>query len=54
MTKVRHILQEEWELLQKFKEMKPLDEETIVGIRMTTEGDIIAFVRAIEKAHGIE
>lgn len=33
---------------------KPLTEEEIVGIRMATEGDIIAFARAIEKRHGIK
>jgi hypothetical protein len=31
----------------------PLTEEQIIGIRMSTEGDIIAFARAIERAHGI-
>jgi hypothetical protein len=33
---------------------KPLTNEEITGIRMQTEGDIIAFARAIEKAHGIK
>jgi hypothetical protein len=33
---------------------KPLTNEQITGIRMQTEGDIIAFARAIEKAHGIK
>lgn len=32
----------------------PLSDETITGIRMTTEGDIIAFARAIERAHDIK
>ena len=31
----------------------PLTEEQIIGIRMTTEGNIIAFARAIERAHGV-
>ncbi len=29
-------------------------DQEITGIRMQTEGDIIAFARAIEKAHGIK
>jgi len=33
---------------------KPLTNEQITGIRMQTEGDIVAFARAIEKAHGIK
>jgi len=33
---------------------KPLTNQEITGIRMQTEGDIIAFARAIEKAHGIK
>lgn len=33
---------------------KPLSDEQITGIRMTTEGDLLAFARAIEKAHGIK
>ena len=33
---------------------KPLTDQEITGIRMQTEGDIIAFARAIEKAHGIK
>ena len=35
------------------KVVKPLTDEEIEGIRMTTHGDIKAFARAIEKAHGI-
>jgi len=35
------------------KVVKPLTDEQIEGIRMTTAGDIKAFARAIEKAHGI-
>mgnify|MGYP003351019034 CR=1 FL=1 len=33
---------------------KPLTDEEITGIRMKTEGDMIAFARAIEEAHGIK
>ena len=33
---------------------KPLTDQEITEIRMQTEGDIIAFARAIEKAHGIK
>ena len=33
---------------------KPLTNEEITGIRMQTEGDIIAFARAIERRHGIK
>jgi len=33
---------------------KPLTNEEITGIRMQTEGDIIAFARAIEERHGIK
>lgn len=33
---------------------KPLSDEQITGIRMTTEGDLLAFARAIEKEHGIK
>ena len=33
---------------------KPLTDEEIIGIRMKTEGDMIAFARAIEEAHGIK
>ena len=33
---------------------KPLTNEEIIGIRMQTEGDIIAFARAIEERHGIK
>jgi len=33
---------------------KPLTDQEIIGIRMQTEGDIMAFARAIEKAHGIK
>lgn len=33
---------------------KPLSDEIITGIRMNTEGDVLAFARAIEKAHGIK
>ena len=33
--------------------VKPLTDKEIEGIRMTTAGDIKAFARAIEKAHGI-
>jgi hypothetical protein len=33
---------------------KPLTDEEITGIRMTTEGDAIAFARAIERRHGIK
>ena len=35
------------------KVQKPLTDEEIEGIRMSTPGDIKAFARAIEKAHGI-
>jgi len=35
------------------KVVKPLTDEQIEGIRMTTPGDIKAFARAIEKHHGI-
>jgi hypothetical protein len=33
---------------------KPLTNEEITGIRMQTEGDIVAFARAIERRHGIK
>jgi len=33
---------------------KPLTNQEIIGIRMQTEGDIIAFARAIEERHGIK
>lgn len=33
---------------------KPLTDEEITGIRMQTEGDMIAFARAIERRHGIK
>ena len=33
---------------------KPLTDEQIIGIRMTTEGDLLAFARAIEERHGIK
>lgn len=33
---------------------KPLTDEEIIAIRMNTEGDILAFARAIEKKHGIK
>jgi hypothetical protein len=35
------------------KVVKPLTDEQIEGIRMNTAGDIKAFARAIERAHGI-
>jgi hypothetical protein len=40
-------------LLTGIYKSKPLTDEEITGIRMQTEGDIIAFARAIERAHGI-
>mgnify|MGYP003334000814 FL=1 len=42
---------EDMDTLPKVK--RPLTDEEIEGIRMTTHGDIKAFARAIEKAHGI-
>jgi hypothetical protein len=33
---------------------KPLTDQEIIGIRMQTEGDIMAFARAIERRHGIK
>ena len=33
---------------------KPLTNEEITGIRMQTEGDALAFARAIERRHGIK
>jgi len=33
---------------------KPLTNQEIIGIRMQTEGNIIAFARAIEERHGIK
>jgi hypothetical protein len=33
---------------------KPLTDEEITGIRMQTEGDALAFARAIERRHGIK
>ena len=33
---------------------KPLTDQEIIGIRMQTEGDIMAFARAIEERHGIK
>ena len=42
---------EDMDKLPKVK--RPLTDEEIEGIRMTTPGDIKAFARAIEKAHGI-
>lgn len=49
----RHIIKEAKPLLTGIYKSKPLTDEQITGIRMQTEGDIIAFAHAIERAHGI-
>jgi hypothetical protein len=33
---------------------KPLTDQEIIGIRMQTEGNALAFARAIERRHGIK
>lgn len=48
------IITESKPVLTGIYKSKPLTDEEIIGIRMQTEGDTLAFARAIEKRHGIK